>query len=113
MRLLLVLPLALRLCAQDPLSHLPGNYSLVFENQAVRVIRVVYQPHEKLEIHDHPSTPTVYVYLTDSGPVKFMHAEQRSFNATRPAEKWSRSQAFRDNVQPGAGGAFAPSTRPL
>lgn len=52
----------------------PQNYTKVFENEYVRVSRAVYRPGDKLKHHTHPSQPTVYVYLTDSGPIKFFHA---------------------------------------
>jgi len=65
------------------LKTLPDNYHRVFENRQVRVIHVVYRPHEKLPVHNHPATPTVYVYLTDSGPVRFSHLEEHEFTATR------------------------------
>jgi quercetin dioxygenase-like cupin family protein len=73
--------------AQDPLQTLPKNYRLVFENGYVRVIRVSYASLEKLPVHDHPAKPTVYVYLNDSGPVRFSHVEQNPFSLVRPAEK--------------------------
>jgi len=59
--------------AQDPYQKLPKNYQLELENEHVRVSRVKYSPHEKLAVHDHPSIPTVYVYLTDGGPIRFTH----------------------------------------
>jgi hypothetical protein len=71
------------LAAQDPLKTLPDNYRLIFENPQVRVIHVLYHPHEKLPVHNHPATPTVYVYLTDSGPIRFSHIEEHAFSATR------------------------------
>ena len=46
-----------------------------FENRWVRIVRVHYLPHEKTRAHDHPATPTVYVYTTDGGRLKIMHAE--------------------------------------
>jgi hypothetical protein len=73
--------------AQDPLSTLPGNYRVVLENETVRVIHVIYQPHEKLPVHDHSKTPTVYAYLSDSGPVEFRHHEEHSFALTRKPVK--------------------------
>jgi quercetin dioxygenase-like cupin family protein len=59
----------------------------VFENGCVRVIRVSYAPLEKLPVHDHPDKPTVYVYLNDSGPVRFSHVGEDPFSLVRPAEK--------------------------
>jgi hypothetical protein len=61
--------------AQDPTVTLPGAYGLLFENQQVRVIHVRYAPSERLPVHSHPDHPTVYVYLSDSGPVRFEHTE--------------------------------------
>jgi hypothetical protein len=70
--------------AQNPVTTFPKNYSLVLDNDAVAVIRVHYGPHEKIGLHDHSKTPTVYVYLSDSGPVRFEHLEEKSFILTRP-----------------------------
>jgi len=70
--------------AQNPVTTFPKNYSLAFSNSAVAVIRVHYGPHEKIGLHDHSETPTVYVYLSDSGPVRFQHVEEKSFALTRP-----------------------------
>jgi hypothetical protein len=68
-----VLLLCLR--AQDPTVTLPGAYRLLFENQSVRVIHALYAPGERLPVHAHPDHPTVYVYLSESGPVRFEHTE--------------------------------------
>lgn len=59
--------------AQDPYSTLPRNYRLEFENDLVRISRAKYFPGDKLPLHSHPSLPTVYVYLTPGGPVRFTH----------------------------------------
>ncbi|HKQ87580.1 MAG TPA: hypothetical protein VJS43_12530 [Candidatus Acidoferrales bacterium] len=69
--------------AQDPTVTLPNNYKLVFDNSAVAVIHVHYEPHEKIPLHDHSKFPTVYVYLSDSGPVLFSHVEAHPFSYTR------------------------------
>ncbi len=82
--------------AQDPVKAFPQNYRVVLENDAVSVIRVHYGPHEKVGVHDHSAYPTVYVYLSDSPPVRFIHDEQPPFTATRPPIK---AGAFR--VSPG------------
>src|SRR5919107_6316362 len=63
----------------------PRSYRPEFENARVRVTRVVYQPREKIALHDHPANPTVYVYLRDSGPVRFIHIGDEPFTLTRPA----------------------------
>jgi len=51
--------------AQDPVKVAPKNYSIVFENDQVRVLRAVLAPGEKIPPHDHPAT--VVVPLTDAG----------------------------------------------
>jgi hypothetical protein len=68
---------------QDAPQTLPNNYTLTFRNELVRVIRVRYAPHEKLPVNAHPDKPTLYVYLTDSGPVRFSHVEEHAFTVTR------------------------------
>lgn len=39
--------------ALDPLKVAPKNYTVVFENDQVRVLRVKYAPHEKGMMHEH------------------------------------------------------------
>jgi hypothetical protein len=72
--------------AQNPYSTLPRNYTLEFENESVRISRVKYFPGDKLAVHSHPSIPTVYVYLTDGGPIRFIH-KTPPFTLERPAVK--------------------------
>jgi len=88
--------IALPALAQDPLTAFPNNYKLVLDNPQVRVLRCHYGPHEKVGVHNHSNHPTVYVYLSDSGQVRFTHVEERAFVMTRPPVK---AGAFR--VSPG------------
>lgn len=73
---------SLQMPAQDPTVAFPKNYRKVLENADVLVLRAHYGPHESVGMHDHSDHPTVYVYLNDSGPVRFQHAE--GFIITRP-----------------------------
>ena len=85
--LLCVLATAATACtatAQDPIAAYPKNYSLALDNNVVSVIRVHYGPHERIGVHDHSKFPTVYVYLSASGPVRFEHDEKPPFRLTRP-----------------------------
>ena len=50
--------------AIDPLKADPKHYSLEFENDQVRVLRVRFGPHEKGVLHEHKLNHIV-VYLTD------------------------------------------------
>jgi hypothetical protein len=70
--------------AQDPQTVAPRAYRRVFENERVRVTRVHYEPREKVPKHDHPDQATVYVYLRDSGPVRFVHTGDENFTLVRP-----------------------------
>ena len=49
--------------AQDAVAADPAHYTIEFENERVRVLRVVYGPGEKSVMHQH--TDAVAVYLTD------------------------------------------------
>lgn len=94
------IPFARSSPAQDPLTVAPQAYKLQFENDWVKVVRVHYAPKEKLPVHNHPSRATAFVYLNDSGPVRFKHKEgfSGSFPATRPPTK---ARAYRlAGVQP-------------
>ncbi|HKQ08227.1 MAG TPA: cupin domain-containing protein [Blastocatellia bacterium] len=73
--------------AQEATQTAPWAYKLQFENEWVRVIRVHYEPHEKLPPHAHTKWPCVYVYLNDSGPVIFRHKDWEHPELTRPATK--------------------------
>jgi hypothetical protein len=70
--------------AQNPYITAPANYQLVFENESVRVSRAVFAPGDRLPVHDHPGDPTVFVYLTDGGPIRFTHVKP-AFTVQRPA----------------------------
>jgi hypothetical protein len=85
-RLTTLFAVAVLAFAQHPYSTLPRNYRLEFENQWVRISRVKYIPGDRLPVHSHPSIPTVYVYLTDGGPIRFIHISPK-FTLERPAVK--------------------------
>ncbi len=82
---LLLAQVLLLTTAQEAAAVAPRSYRPEFENARVRVTRVVYRPREKIAVHDHPAGPTVYVYLRDSGPVRFVHLGEDPFTLTRPA----------------------------
>lgn len=50
--------------AQDPAKVDPNHYTVDFENDDVRVLRIRYQPGEKSVMHGHPKS--VVVFLTDA-----------------------------------------------
>jgi quercetin dioxygenase-like cupin family protein len=52
------------LSAQDAVKVDPKHYTVVSENDQVRILKVHYGPHEKSVMHSHPAT--VAVFLTDA-----------------------------------------------
>jgi hypothetical protein len=50
--------------AQDPVKVDPKHYTVIFENDQVRVLKIHYGPHEKSVMHVHPDA--VVVYETDA-----------------------------------------------
>ena len=49
--------------AQDAVKVDPKHYSVISENDQVRILKVHYGPHEKSVMHSHPNA--VAVMLTD------------------------------------------------
>jgi quercetin dioxygenase-like cupin family protein len=47
--------------SQDPVKVEPRHYALNFENDKVQVVSVVYGPHEKSALHDHPGGVVVSI----------------------------------------------------
>ncbi|MBB5339304.1 hypothetical protein [Tunturiibacter gelidoferens] len=92
--LIVLLSSSLPLAAQQNPSPLPSNYHTVLTNDAFKVISVQYGPHEKVPVHDHPATPTVFVYLNNSGPVNIIHDGTPPSTVTRPPTQLG---AFRFN----------------
>jgi hypothetical protein len=94
---ILILAIAAIALAQDLYTTLPKNYSLEFENDYVRISRVKFSAGEKLPVHSHPSIPTVYVCLTDGGPIRFTHQSPK-FTIGRPTVK-AGNVRFKRNAQ--------------
>jgi hypothetical protein len=73
--------------AQDPTKAAPDAYKLQFENAFIKILRVHYAPHSKVPVHDHSRFPAAYVYLVNSGPIRFVHTGWDEPVLTRPATK--------------------------
>jgi quercetin dioxygenase-like cupin family protein len=64
--------------AQDAVRADPKHYTVVSENDRVRILRVHYGPHEKSVMHSHPAT--VAVFLTDAkGQFSFPGGKKQDF----------------------------------
>ncbi len=67
------------LSAQDAVKVDPKHYTVVTENDQVRVLRAHYGPHEKSVLHSHPAT--VAVFLTDAkGQFTFADGKTQAFD---------------------------------
>jgi len=65
--------------AQDAVKTDPKHYTVVTENDQVRILKVHYGPHEKSIMHSHPAT--VAVFLTDAkGQFSFPDGKKTPFN---------------------------------
>jgi quercetin dioxygenase-like cupin family protein len=66
--------------AQDAVKVDPKHYTVVTENDQVRILKVHYGPHEKSVMHSHPAT--VAVFLTDAkGQFSFPDGKKQIFAA--------------------------------
>src|SRR5450432_1208117 len=69
------------LWAQDAVKADPKHYSVVSENDQVRILKAHYGPHEKSVMHSHPNV--VAVYLTNGkGVFHLPDGTSREFTAT-------------------------------
>ncbi|MGH9705070.1 MAG: cupin domain-containing protein [Candidatus Acidiferrales bacterium] len=65
--------------AQDPVKVDPKHYTLISENDQVRILKIHYGPHEKSVMHTHPAS--VVVFLTDAtGQFNFPDGKKAEFN---------------------------------
>jgi len=76
--------------AQDAVKVDPKHYTVVSENDQVRILRVHYGPHEKSVMHSHPAT--VAVFLTDAkGQFSYPDGKQESFDAKAGEAQYAAS----------------------
>jgi quercetin dioxygenase-like cupin family protein len=67
--------------AQDPIAVDSKHYSVEFENDKVRVLRIKYGPHEISSMHGHPAS--VAIFLTDAqGRFTYPDGRSEDINAT-------------------------------
>jgi quercetin dioxygenase-like cupin family protein len=66
--------------AQDAVKVDPKHYTVLSENDQVRILKVHYGPHEKSVMHSHPAT--VAVFLTDgNGQFSYPDGKKEDFSA--------------------------------
>ncbi|MGD0300077.1 MAG: hypothetical protein ABSE86_23550 [Bryobacteraceae bacterium] len=54
--------------------------TIEFENPWVQIVRAHYLPLEKTAEHEHPPSPTVYIYVTDGGRLKLAHGRRAGYS---------------------------------
>ena len=76
--------------AQDPVKVDPKHYHVVFENDEVRVLHIIYAPGEKSVMHEHPDS--VAVFLIDQ-QVKFTYPDGKSETVNTKAKEalWTKA----------------------
>jgi quercetin dioxygenase-like cupin family protein len=82
--------------AQDAVAADPKHYSVEFENDQVRVLRVVYGPGEKSTMHEHPDS--VAVYLT-GGHIRITLPDGRVGEPQVPPGATMRHAAGRHTIE--------------
>jgi len=76
------------LSAQDAAKVDPKHYTVVSENDQVRILKVHYGPHEKSVMHSHPAT--VAVFLTDAkGQFTYPDGKEDSFTPKAGGAQYS------------------------
>ena len=71
-----------RAAEKEPVKVDPKHYTVVSENDQVRILKVHYGPHEKSVMHTHPAS--VAVFLTDSQG-RFTFADGKTQDLTSKA----------------------------
>jgi quercetin dioxygenase-like cupin family protein len=74
--------------AQDAAKVDPKHYTVVTENDQVRILKVHYGPREKSVMHSHPAT--VAVFLTDAkGQFYYPDGKKEGFSAKAGDSQYS------------------------
>jgi len=78
--------------AQDAAKVDAKHYTVAFENDQVRVLKVHYGPGEKSTMHSHPNT--VAVFLTDAkGKFTFADGKSEDFTTKAGDAIWNEAKA--------------------
>jgi quercetin dioxygenase-like cupin family protein len=79
------------LSAQDAVKVDPKHYTVVSENDQVRILKVHYGPHEKSVMHSHPAT--VAVFLTDAnGQFSYPDGKKENFTVKAGNAQYTAAQ---------------------
>ena len=74
--------------AQDAVKVDAKHYTVEFENDQVRVLRIKYGPHEKSIMHQHPNA--VAIFMTDAnGRFSFPKDAAQDFTSKAGQVQWT------------------------
>lgn len=77
--------------AQDAVKVDPKHYTVVTDNDQVRVLKVHYGPHEKSVMHSHPAT--VAVFLSDAkGQFTFPDGKKQDYTSKTGESQYTPAQ---------------------
>ena len=78
--------------AQDPLELAPGIYTLLFENDEVRVCDIHFKPGDKFAMHSHPDH---LLYILSPGTIKLSYADgtSKEIDAQTGQVLWSKAES--------------------
>ena len=78
--------------AEDPLVLAPGIYSLLFENDQVRVCDIRFKPGDKIAMHSHPNH---ILYILSPGSIKLSYADgtSKQIDAQAGQVLWSNAES--------------------
>jgi quercetin dioxygenase-like cupin family protein len=81
---LVCLGLCVTVVAQDAVKTDPKHYTVISENDQVRILKIHYGPHEKSIMHSHPASVVVYL---SGGNVKFHMPDGKTMDVSgKPGE---------------------------
>ena len=81
---------------QDPVKVDPKHYTVEFENDKVRVLRIRYGPREKSVMHGHPAS--IAVFLTE-GHTRFTYPDGKKEDINTQAGQVLHFDAFEHNPE--------------
>jgi len=78
--------------AQDPVELAPGIYTVLFENDQVRVSDIRFKPGDKIAAHSHPDH---LLYILSPGTIQLSYAggTAKSVNAETGQVLWSEAES--------------------
>src|SRR5258707_2022634 len=85
--------------AQDAVKVDPKHYTVVSENDQVRILKAHYGPHEKSVMHSHPNTVAVFISGA-YGSFNFPQGKKRKFTVQASGSlEYARVNPMPRNIQ--------------